>query len=108
MKTKTRFVKTSIRRIPKDLGISIEEQIRQAIATNQPIDGNAPMIYTPAKDGVNPAYDIRTDKHDLALAANDKYQASEHMKGFIGATEYDENGFDGAGNKREEPSNEPT
>lgn len=58
------------------------------------------MIYTPAKDGVNPAYDVRTDKQDLALLANDKYQASDRMKSFMEQIEYDNDGFDGNGNKR--------
>lgn len=99
---KTKRSHGSIKVEPKECGLSIEETVRQAIATNQPIEGKAPMIYTPANEGVNAAYNIRTDKQDLALMANDKYQASEHMKGFIGATEYDENGFDGKGNKRPE------
>lgn len=95
MKTNTTFKRTTIERKPTDFGLSLEDTIRRAIATNQPIDGNAPKIYTESKDGVLPQYDVRTDKHDLALAAMDKYQASEHMKSFIGAQEYDENGFDG-------------
>lgn len=104
---KTRFTKTSITCPPTETGLSIEETIRRAIASNQPIDGKAPMIYTPASEGVNAAYNIRTDKHDLALLAQDKYQSSELMKGFITATEYDENGYDGKGNKRPEPEPEP-
>lgn len=99
---KTRFTHGSIKVVPKESGLSIEETIRQAIATNQPIDGKAPMIYTPAKDGVLPETDIRTDKQELALAAQDKYQASDHMRNYIGQTEYDENGYDGNGNKRED------
>lgn len=98
--TATRFVKTSIKRVPKESGLSIEETIRQSIATNSPIEGKAPMIYTPASEGVNAAYNIRTDRQDLALLANDKFQASDTMKGFLGATEYDENGYDGKGNQR--------
>lgn len=80
---------------PQYTGKSLEETIREALATNAPLDGKAPLIYTPAKDGVLPQYNIRTDKHDLALDANDKYQASEAMKGFINQTETDKDGFDG-------------
>lgn len=105
-KTKTKRNHGTIKVETKEFGLSIEETVRQAIATNQPIEGKAPMIYTPANEGVNAAYNIRTDKQDLALAANDKYQASDHMKGFIGAVEYDENGFDGKGNKKPEVTNE--
>lgn len=107
--SKSRFVKTSIKRVPKESGLSIEEIVRQAIATNSPIEGKAPMIYTPAAEGVNAAYNIRTDKQNLALQANDKYQGSEAMKGFMSATEYDENGFDGKGNQRPvEPKEQKT
>ena len=33
---------------------------------------SAPLIYTPRKDGVIAAYDIRTDKWDVALDAMEK------------------------------------
>lgn len=98
---KTHFTHGSIKRTPKECGLSIEEQVRQAIATNQPIEGKAPMIYTPAKEGVHPEFDVRTDKQDLALMANDKYQASDRMKSFMEQIETDTEGYDGAGNKIE-------
>lgn len=91
----TKFITTKIHREPKEFGKTIEEQIRQAIATNQPLDGKAEEIFTPAADGVLPQYDIRADKQDLALAANDKYQASDAMKGFINQVEIDKDGNDG-------------
>ena len=39
---------------------------------NEPIGDSAPLIYTPRKDGVIAAYDIRTDKWDIALEAMSK------------------------------------
>ena len=39
---------------------------------NEPIGDSAPLIYTPRKDGVIAAYDIRTDKWDIALNAMEK------------------------------------
>ena len=39
---------------------------------NEPIGETAPLIYTPRKDGVIAAYDIRTDKWDIALDAMSK------------------------------------
>ena len=98
MKKAKLFTKSTINRRPTDTGLSIEDTIRRAIASNQPLEGNAPMIYTPASEGVKPEHDIRTDKQNLALDAMDKYQASETMKGFIGRVEPDENGTDGKGN----------
>lgn len=95
----TYFTKTSIDCRPKNKGLSIEETVRRAIATNSPLEGNAAPIFTAAEDGVRPEYDIRTDKQDIALQAMDKYQASDAMKGFINRIECDENGEDGKGNK---------
>lgn len=80
---------------PKYTGLSIEETIRQAIATNQPLEAKAPLIFTAASEGVVPAYNVRTDRQDLALNANDKFQGSDAMKGFIQQIELDENGSDG-------------
>lgn len=73
-------VKSQITRNPDQTGKSIEEQIRQAIATNEPIEANAPMIYTEKKEGVNPAYDIRADRQELALDAINKFDASQMAK----------------------------
>ena len=39
---------------------------------NEPIGDSAPLIYTPREDGVIAAYDIRTDKWDIALEAMEK------------------------------------
>lgn len=97
-----KMTKTSIKRKPTETGESVEEIVRKAIATKAPIDGGAQLIFTPASDGVRPEFDIRTDKQDLALMANDKYQASDEMKGFIKQIEYDKKGTDGAGNKKPE------
>ena len=73
-------VKTQITRPATDLGESIEEMVRRCTASNEPIEASAPMIYTEEKDGVQPQYDIRTDRFDLALDAIDKYQASQAAK----------------------------
>lgn len=51
------------------IGESLEEKIRRVTETNQPIEAISQMIYTERKDGVLPAYDIRTDKWDIAQQA---------------------------------------
>ena len=38
----------------------------------EPIDDGAPVIYTARKDGVDPAYNIRTDRFELAAEMMDK------------------------------------
>lgn len=69
-------VKSDIKRTPDQVGESIEEMIRRCTESNEPIEASAPLIYTEEADGVQPQYDIRTDRFDLALDAIDKYQAS--------------------------------
>ena len=50
-------------------GESIEKKIDRMVETNEPIGETAPMIYTKKTDGVIPAYDIRTDKWEIAQEA---------------------------------------
>ena len=53
-------------------GEFIEEKIARVVENKEPIEDGAPIIYTERKDGVIPAYNIRTDKWDIALTAMDK------------------------------------
>lgn len=53
-------------------GERIELKIDRMTQNNEPIGDSAPLIYTPRKDGVIAAYDIRTDKWDIALEAMEK------------------------------------
>lgn len=53
-------------------GERIELKIDRMTQNNEPIGDSAPLIYTPRKDGVIAAYDIRTDKWDIALDAMEK------------------------------------
>lgn len=57
-------------------GITIEEKIRRIVENNEPITDSSPIIYTDRKDGVLPAYDIRTDRFDVAIDAMDKVNRS--------------------------------
>ena len=50
-------------------GERIELKIDRMTQNNEPIGDSAPLIYTPRKEGVIAAYDIRTDKWDIALEA---------------------------------------
>lgn len=47
----------------------IEQKVARITESNEPITDGAQMIYTNAKDGVIKAYDIRTDKWDIAQDA---------------------------------------
>ena len=50
-------------------GESIENKVRRITENNEPISDGAPIIYTNRDDGVLPAYNIRTDRWDIAQAA---------------------------------------
>lgn len=62
---------------------SIEEKVRRIVDENEPITDGAPIIFTEAKDGVRPEFDIRTDKWQVAIDAMDKvsnYEASKYTQ----------------------------
>lgn len=50
-------------------GESIENKVRRITENNEPITDGAPIIYTNRDDGVLPAYNIRTDRWEVAQAA---------------------------------------
>lgn len=69
-------VTSAIKRKCTLVGESLEEMIRRCTASNEPIDSTAPMIYTEEADGVQPQYDPRADRWEIALDAIDKYNKS--------------------------------
>lgn len=52
-------------------GESIENKVKRITENNEPITDGAPIIYTNRDDGVLPAYNIRTDRWDIAQDAMD-------------------------------------
>lgn len=50
-------------------GERIETKVRRITENNEPITDGAPIIYTNRDDGVLPAYNIRTDRWEIAQAA---------------------------------------
>lgn len=59
---------------PVDLieGETIEDKCKRLTESKEPITDGAPILYTERKDGVLPAYDIRTDRWTIAQEAMDK------------------------------------
>lgn len=55
-------------------------KLRKMSETDQPIKAETPIIYTEKKDGVLPAYDIRTDRFEIALEAAGKVEKAYDMK----------------------------
>lgn len=60
-------------------GEMLESMIKRAVTEMTPIDDNAPIIYTPRKEGVKAEYNVRTDRMDIALEAATAY--NEHYYG---------------------------
>lgn len=61
-------------------GTSIEREIEKLIEDKTAIEATSPIIYTERKDGVQPQYDIRTDRFDIALEAMTKVAGSYRAK----------------------------
>lgn len=61
-------------------GETIETKVARIIQNKEPITDGAPIIFTEKKDGVLPAYNIRTDRFDIALEAMDKIGKSKAKK----------------------------
>ena len=80
MKKFNGYAKTQIEREPEEFGQSLEEQIRIATTSKQPIESSATPVYTPMKDGVLPQYDVRTDREEIAIDATDKLAKSDYLK----------------------------
>lgn len=61
-------------------GESIEKKIERITENREPISDSSPVIYTERKDGVLPAYDIRTDRWEIAIEAMDKVSKTHLAK----------------------------
>lgn len=53
------------------IGETIEKKVRRIVNNKEPITDGAPLIYTERKDGVQPEFDIRTDRFEIAIDAMD-------------------------------------
>lgn len=61
-------------------GETMENKVSRILANKEPIKDGSPLIYTDKKDGVDPAYNIRTDRFELAVDAMDKVHKSTLAK----------------------------
>lgn len=58
-------------------GETIEMKIERITTNKEPIEDSAPIIYQERREGVNPAYNMRTDRFEIALDVNDTITASK-------------------------------
>lgn len=61
-------------------GETIETKVSRIINEKAPIEDGAPIIFTNRADGILPAYDIRTDRWDLAVDAMDAVNKAKIAK----------------------------
>jgi hypothetical protein len=80
MKRNKMYEETSIEFNDSVEGESIEEKIRRIVDNKEPITEGADVIYTERKEGVNPAYDVRTDRFELAVDTMDKVHKDKLAK----------------------------
>ena len=83
-------------------GEYIEEKVRRITENGEPIEDGAPIIYTERKTGVNPEYNIRTDRFMIAMEAMGKisnYKTSEYLRNGNAEVENKNNGNQGEADK---------
>jgi len=64
---KISYKNTTINRNVGIQGESLENKLERIITNKEPIKDGAPIIYTERKDGIQPSYNIRTDRFEVAL-----------------------------------------
>ena len=52
-------------------GATIEEKIARIVMNKEPVANEKPLIYSDKRDGVQPAYNVKTDKWEIAAMAMD-------------------------------------
>ncbi len=80
MYKQNKIERTSITNNEGYVGESIEQKVNRIVNNKEPITDGAPMIYTERKDGVQPSYNIRTDRFEVAVEAMDKVTRSHQAK----------------------------
>ena len=75
-----KYSNSLINRNESVVGISIERKVEKITESKEPITDGAPIIYTERKEGVIPAYDVRTDRFEIAVEAMGKVVKSNIAK----------------------------
>ena len=75
-----KYGKSRLKGIEKLEGEPIEWKIERVTQNKEPITDGAPSIFTERKDGVVSAYNIRTDRWEIATDAMDAVQRNTQAK----------------------------
>ena len=57
-------------------GETIEEKVRRIVSNKSPITDGAPIVYQRRDEGVQAGFNIRTDRHEVAIDAMDAVSRS--------------------------------
>jgi hypothetical protein len=79
-KYKAKYRKSQLKSVEVVEGEPIEHKIERVVSNKEPITDGAPSIFTERKDGVVSAYNIRTDRWEVATEAMDKVSGSIQAK----------------------------
>ncbi|AXH77975.1 MAG: hypothetical protein [Microviridae sp.] len=75
-----KVTKTLIEPIELEEGETIEIKVMRLLENKEPIKDGAPLIFTERKEGVLSAYNIRTDRWEVATEAMDLVNKSRIAK----------------------------
>lgn len=76
MYNKSKAAKSKIKVNTSYEGEKIEHKISRIVNQKEPIKDGAPIIFTDRKDGVQPQFDIRTDRFEIAVEGMDAVDKS--------------------------------
>lgn len=71
MYKQVKYNRTGLERQEIVEGESIETKMERILDNKEPITDGAPIIHTERKDGVQPSYNIRTDRWEVAVEGMD-------------------------------------
>lgn len=76
MKYKGKNIKQTTQLLTSEMfseGETIEKRLARIVQSEEPMtEATVPLLYQERKEGVNPMYDIRTDRMEMAQMARDK------------------------------------
>ena len=67
-----KMTKSEMKSVETKQGITKEQQVARIMDNQADMERTAPLIYTERKEGVNSAYNIRTDRFEIANEAMEK------------------------------------
>ena len=79
-KYRAKYNKSQLTSVEVVEGEPIEHKIERVVSNKEPITDGAPSIFTERKEGVVSAYNIRTDRWEVATEAMDKVSGSIQAK----------------------------